>query len=48
VDTVWYRPQVSTLWWLTIALIASYHSIVPQPNSMREIPSAQTEPGLQA
>jgi putative inorganic carbon (hco3(-)) transporter len=48
VDTVWYRPQVSTLWWLTIALIASYHSIVPQPNSMTEIPSAQTEPGLQA
>lgn len=24
VDTVWYRPQVSTLWWLMIALIASY------------------------
>jgi putative inorganic carbon (HCO3(-)) transporter len=25
VDTVWYRPQVSTLWWLTVALIASYY-----------------------
>jgi len=24
VDTVWYRPQVSTLWWLMIALVASY------------------------
>jgi hypothetical protein len=24
VDTVWYRPQVSTLWWLTLGLIASY------------------------
>lgn len=23
VDTVWYRPQISTLWWLMIALIAS-------------------------
>jgi putative inorganic carbon (HCO3(-)) transporter len=23
VDTVWYRPQVSTLWWLTLGLIAS-------------------------
>ncbi|MBR8831645.1 MAG: hypothetical protein N5P05_001084 [Chroococcopsis gigantea SAG 12.99] len=23
VDTVWYRPQVSTLWWFTLALIAS-------------------------
>jgi putative inorganic carbon (hco3(-)) transporter len=27
VDTVWYRPQVSTLWWLTIALVASYASM---------------------
>lgn len=24
-DTVWYRPQISTLWWLTIAVIASYY-----------------------
>lgn len=24
VDTVWYRPQVSTLWWLMVAIIASY------------------------
>lgn len=24
VDTVWYRPEVSTLWWLMIAIIASY------------------------
>jgi putative inorganic carbon (HCO3(-)) transporter len=24
-DTVMYRPQISTLWWLMIALIASYY-----------------------
>lgn len=24
VDTVWYRPSVNTLWWLMVALIASY------------------------
>ena len=24
VDTVWYRPEVSTLWWLMVALVASY------------------------
>ena len=24
VDTVWYRPEVNTLWWLMVALIASY------------------------
>ena len=26
VDTVLYRPEVNTLWWLMIALIASYYS----------------------
>lgn len=30
VDTVWYRPQVSTLWWMTMALIASYYT-APEP-----------------
>jgi len=24
VDTVWYRPQVSVLWWLLLALVASF------------------------
>ena len=26
VDTVWYRPQVNTLWWLMMALVASYYT----------------------
>ncbi len=26
VDTVWYRPEVSTLWWLMVAIIASYYT----------------------
>ncbi|SKB12692.1 O-antigen polymerase [Planktothrix sp. PCC 11201] len=30
VDTVLYRPQVNTLWWLMIALIASYYQPKPQ------------------
>jgi len=25
VDTVWYRPEINTLWWLMVALIASYY-----------------------
>jgi putative inorganic carbon (hco3(-)) transporter len=29
VDTVLYRPQVSTLWWLCIAIIASFYSTLP-------------------
>lgn len=24
-DTVWYRPEVSTLWWLMVAIIASFY-----------------------
>jgi putative inorganic carbon (HCO3(-)) transporter len=24
-DTVWYRPQVNILWWLMVALVASYY-----------------------
>ena len=25
VDTVWYRPQINTIWWLMLALIASFY-----------------------
>ncbi|MDR9404499.1 MAG: putative bicarbonate transporter, IctB family, partial [Halothece sp. Uz-M2-17] len=25
VDTVWYRPEISILWWLMVALVASYY-----------------------
>ncbi|XHX77875.1 MAG: IctB family putative bicarbonate transporter [Stenomitos frigidus ULC029] len=31
VDTVWYRPQINTLWWLMIALIASYYTLPAKP-----------------
>ncbi|MFN6558196.1 MAG: IctB family putative bicarbonate transporter [Nostoc sp. ChiSLP01] len=30
VDTVWYRPEVNTLWWLVVALIASYWTPLAQ------------------
>ncbi|HEY9676025.1 MAG TPA: IctB family putative bicarbonate transporter [Waterburya sp.] len=26
VDTVWYRPEVSTVWWLMIAIVASFYT----------------------
>lgn len=26
VDTVWYRPEVNTLWWLMVAIVASYYT----------------------
>ena len=29
VDTIWYRPQVSTLWWLMMAIVASYYAAQP-------------------
>ncbi len=25
VDTVWYRPQVNTLWWFAVAIVASFY-----------------------
>ena len=25
-DTIWYRPPVSTLWWLLLAIIASFYT----------------------
>ncbi len=28
-DTVWFRPQINTLWWLLIGVIASYPLIKP-------------------
>lgn len=32
-DTVWYRPQVSTLWWFMVGIIAAhYPRIQPDPN----------------
>lgn len=34
VDTVWYRPQISSLWWLSMAIVASFFqlSATPQGN----------------
>jgi putative inorganic carbon (hco3(-)) transporter len=29
-DTVWYRPEVQTLWWVCVALIASFYSPMQQ------------------
>ena len=40
VDTVWYRPEVNTLWWFMIALIASYYTApLQQPTSINSRPS---------
>ncbi len=36
VDTVWYRPQINTLWWLLVGLVASFPLIIPpSPQSNR-------------
>lgn len=29
VDTVWYRPQANTLWWLMIAIVTSFYKPLP-------------------
>ena len=28
VDTVWYRPQINTIWWLVLAIVASFYDNV--------------------
>ncbi|BAZ52016.1 O-antigen polymerase [Nostoc sp. NIES-4103] len=33
VDTIWFRPEVNTLWWLMVALIASYWTPLKQSQS---------------
>ena len=39
-DTVWYRPQVNTLWWFLVALIASQY----QPKSqVKEVKNEKLE-----
>ncbi len=29
-DTVWYRPEIQTLWWVCVGLIASFYSPIQQ------------------
>uniref|UniRef100_B8HMG0 Inorganic carbon transporter n=1 Tax=Cyanothece sp. (strain PCC 7425 / ATCC 29141) TaxID=395961 RepID=B8HMG0_CYAP4 len=36
VDTIWYRPEVATLWWFMIAIIASYSPALPSVHSSSE------------
>ena len=37
VDTVWYRPAISTVWWLMVAIVASYY---PQVEAAKKKESA--------
>lgn len=42
VDTVWYRPEVSTLWWLTVGLIAGYlNTSASEPTSVNSVVATQ-------
>ncbi|WP_427159756.1 IctB family putative bicarbonate transporter [Aliinostoc sp. HNIBRCY26] len=34
VDTIWFRPEVNTLWWLMVALIASYWTPLTQDQTL--------------
>jgi len=37
VDTVWYRPQVSMLWWLLVAIVTSYYTWNPRTLEVQEV-----------
>ncbi|MBF2065724.1 MAG: putative bicarbonate transporter, IctB family [Calothrix sp. C42_A2020_038] len=43
VDTVWYRPQINTLWWLMVGLVASYWTQQPSLSN-KEIDSPSPQP----
>ncbi len=35
VDTIWFRPEVNSLWWLMVALIASYWTPIAQNQTQK-------------
>jgi putative inorganic carbon (hco3(-)) transporter len=37
-DTVWYRPEIQTLWWLTVGIVASFY----QPSATPELQISQS------
>ncbi|MEL6910746.1 MAG: IctB family putative bicarbonate transporter [Cyanobacteria bacterium J06643_13] len=39
VDTVWYRPQINTVWWLVLAIIASFYDNLETEENNRDNPS---------
>ncbi|AFZ37224.1 inorganic carbon transporter [Stanieria cyanosphaera PCC 7437] len=41
VDTVWYRPQISTLWWLMLAIVASQIRRFPVKQANTEFSQAK-------
>jgi putative inorganic carbon (HCO3(-)) transporter len=47
VDTVWFRPQVNTLWWLMIAIVASYYNPLPTASPELADAPASLEPNWQ-
>ncbi len=42
-DTVWFRPEVNSIWWLLVAFIASYWTPLTQNNNP-EVNSAKSQP----
>ena len=40
-DTVWYRPQISTLWWLLLGMVASFYV---EARKRKLLPTVETEP----
>lgn len=43
VDTVWYRPEVSVLWWLSVALVASYYVSPTEAKYSAEMPEINAD-----
>lgn len=39
VDTVWYRPEVNMLWWMSVAIVTSYYTAQTQSEKSQAIES---------
>ena len=39
-DTVWYRPQISTLWWMLLAIVASFFVSNAETAQQKALPPA--------
>ena len=46
VDTVWYRPQINTVWWLMLAIIASFYDGVKQ-YAEDDLTKSEPEPAIE-
>lgn len=36
-DTVWYRPEINTVWWLIVGIVASYYTLPQKQTAVNSV-----------